>query len=184
MIRNNSRGTFTAHEVETELTARGSSGVCLTKLSAPAAVPVRSASVDCFQLAPCTGLGHRCRQNEWAANSRSISRSPFALFCLLFRHSPTFTLAHQTHTPLPSSFTLVSLCAAFFLPRQSIYLCLASSSRAAPGVKWRTVGGRARELGHLTARPLPCWHDPRYVMRARTRACTQTLTQDSGFSNK
>lgn len=127
---------------------------------------------------------HRARASDIGAGRMSGQQTAdlfpvppllYFVFC-----SVTLPLLLSRINP-PSSFTLVSLCAAFFLPRQSIYLWLASSSRAAPGVKWRTVGGRARELGHLTARSLPCWHDPRYVMRARTRARTQTLTQDSVF---
>lgn len=74
------------------------------------------------------------------ANSRFIPLSSSC--CLLFGNSQFYS-----HSSTPHLFTLVvSLCGAFFLPRQSIYLWLASSSRAAPGVKWRAVGGRAREL--------------------------------------
>lgn len=68
-------------------------------------------------------------------------------------------------------FTLVvSLCRAFFLPRQSIYLWLASSSRAAPGVKWRAVGGRARELA--------TWRSgPSHVGMTPSTCCARTRTQ-------
>lgn len=104
-----------------------------------------SSCVLCLGRLPSAGTGRASdigAGRREPANSRSISRSPFLFFVFC-----SVTLSVLLSLVNPLLFTLVvSLCRAFFLPRQSIYLWLASSSRAAPGVKWRAVGGRAREL--------------------------------------
>lgn len=75
------------------------------------------------------------------ANSRFI---PLSSSCSLLCGNSQFYSHSSTPPPLYTS--CVTVRGFFSLPRQSIYLWLPSSSRAAPGVKWRAVGGRAREL--------------------------------------
>lgn len=108
-----------------------------------------------------TGLGHQCGQRG-PSQPRVSGSSPFPLFvCSVFRNSQFHS--HLQPPPLLSGCVTVQFF--FTLPRQSIYLWLASFSRAAPGVEWRAVGGRARELStwrsgpsHVGMTPSMCAH--------------------------
>lgn len=116
------------------------------------------------------GLGHQCRNEPGSSGSPAISRTS-----LLVPFVPLTLSQFSLSLISRLLFTrVVSLCRFLPpLPRQSIYLWLASSSRADPGVEWRAVGGRAGlRAGHLTVRSLPCWHDPQCA-HARTHTHTR-----------
>lgn len=141
------------------------------------AVPVCSASVDCLQLAPGgPRTSVRAEGSQQTAGLFPVPLSSF--FCLLFRNSLSFTLTRQP-PPLYSSCVTVQ----GFFPPSPIHLSLAGIILTRCSRCEVARGGReGSRAGHLTVRSLPCWHDPQYVLRARTHMHAQTHTH--WFSQK
>lgn len=142
-----------------------------------------SSCVLCLGRLPSTGTGRASdigAGRREPANSRSISRSPFLFFCLLFRNSLSFTLTRQP-PPLYSSCVTVQ----GFFPPSPIHLSLAGIILTRCSRCEVARGGReGSRAGHLTVRSLPCWHDPQYVLRARTHMHARTNTHTHWFSQK
>lgn len=100
------------------------------------------------------------------ANRRFIPLSSSC--CLLFGNSVLLSLVNP-----PPLYTSCVTVRGFF-PPSPIHLSLAGIILTRCSRCEVARGGReGSRAGHLTARSLPCWHDPQYVLSTRAHARTK-----------